>query len=251
MKAIIVAAGQGTRLRPLTDTKPKCMVEYQGKAIIDSILETMFTCNISEVAIVNGYKKEVLETYLDDKNIRFFANLRYDTTNMVSTLFCAKEFMNDDLIISYADIVYDTVVLEKLMLSQGDFNVVVDRCWKELWAQRMENPLEDAETLKIRNNVIIEIGKKPTSYSEIEGQYIGLIKISRQVIKKIIDFYESLDKKSIYDGQNFDNMYMTTFIQLIIDYLLDITPVFIEGGWVEIDTVDDLNVSMIKKETKY
>jgi L-glutamine-phosphate cytidylyltransferase len=246
MKAIIVAAGQGTRLRPLTDTKPKCMVEYQGKAIIDSILETMVTCKISDIAIVNGYKKEVLETYLDNKNVTFFTNHAYATTNMVSTLFCAKTFMDDDLIISYADIVYDAKVLEKLISSQGALSVVVDRRWRELWAQRMENPLEDAETLKIVDGHIVELGKKPHSYEEIQGQYIGLIKISKGALKKVISFYESLDKNALYDGKDFNTMYMTSFIQLIIDHLMNVEPVFIDGGWVEVDCMSDLEIKVIR-----
>lgn len=246
MKAIILAAGQGTRLRPLTDTKPKCMVEYQGKAIIDSILETMATCKISDIAIVNGYKKEVLETCFSDRKLTFFTNQDYATTNMVSTLFCAKAFMDDDLIISYADIVYDVTVLEKLISSQAELSVVVDRRWRELWAQRMENPLEDAETLKIADGHIVELGKKPHSYEEIQGQYIGLIKISKGALKKVISFYESLDKSVVYDGKNFDTMYMTSFIQLMIDHLMNVEPVFIDGGWVEVDCMSDLEIKVIR-----
>ena len=81
---------------------------------------------------------------------------------MVSTLFNAKEFMDDDIIISYADIIYKKEVLEKLIASSADFSVVVDEAWKNLWSLRMENPLEDAETLKIVDGNIVElIGPTP------------------------------------------------------------------------------------------
>ena len=69
-----------------------------------------------------------------------------------------------------------------------------------------------------------------------------LIKISKRVIKTIINYYESLDRKKTYDGQNFDNMYMTSFIQMIIENLLDVQPVFIDGGWLEIDSLKDIEV---------
>jgi len=240
MKAIILAAGQGTRLRPLTDDKPKCMVEYQNKPIIDHILERMQECNIIDIAVVNGYKRNVLEEYLNNKNLTFYTNNNFKITNMVSTLFTAQDFMDDDLIISYADIIYDNEILEKLLKSDDDFSVVVDRQWKELWNQRMENPLNDAETLKIKNGKIIELGKRPRNYGDIEGQYIGLIKISKNIIDKVIKFYENLDKSKIYDRQNFDNMYMTSFIQILINEFIDVTPVWIDGGWIEIDCVNDL-----------
>ena len=241
MKIIILAAGQGSRLRPLTNEKPKCMVEYKSKPMIDYILDTVKECGIDDIAVINGYKKDVLENYLKDENITFFTNKTFDKTNMVSTLFNAKEFMNDDIIISYSDIIYKKEILEELINSKDDFSVVVDKKWRELWSLRMENPLDDAETLKVKNGNIVELGKKPTNYSEIEGQYIGLIKISKDTINRVIEFYDNLDRDKMYDGTDFDNIYMTSFIQMIIDDLLDVKPMFIEGGWLEIDSVDDLN----------
>ena len=242
MKMIIVAAGQGTRLRPLTNDKPKCMVEYKNKAIIDYILETANKCDVKDIALVNGYKKEVLKNHLNNKDIKFYTNEKYDKTNMVSTLFNAIKFMDDDLIISYADIIYEKEILKKLINSKDDFSVVVDRKWKDLWSLRMENPLEDAETLKVKDGKIIELGKKPNSYNEIEGQYIGLIKISKNILPKVIEFYNKLDNNKLYDGKDFDNMYMTSFIQMIIDNLTDVKPVYIDGGWLEIDSVEDLKI---------
>lgn len=246
MKALILAAGEGKRLRPLTNDIPKCMVEYQGMTIIDSILEAMKGCEFRKIAVVCGYKAEVLREYLKDEDIVFYQNAKFNKTNMVSTLFCAEDFMDDDLIISYGDIVYEKGILEKLIKSENDLSVVVDRKWKELWMQRMSNPLDDCETLKIKSNKIIELGKKPKSYGEIEGQYIGLIKISQKVILKVIEFYKELDKEKDYDNQDFDNMYMTSFIQMIINKLMDVNPVFIDGGWNEIDFIDDLTVNPIK-----
>ncbi|HOI83913.1 MAG TPA: NTP transferase domain-containing protein, partial [Campylobacterales bacterium] len=90
MKAIILAAGQGKRLRPLTDDRPKCMVEYRGKPIVDYILSAMKDVGIDDIAVVGGYKIDVLKEYLKDKNIVFFENKDYERTNMVSTLFCAE-----------------------------------------------------------------------------------------------------------------------------------------------------------------
>lgn len=246
MKMIILAAGQGTRLRPLTNNKPKCMVEYNGVPLIDTILRTAEKCNIKDIAIVGGYKKEVLQKHLNTNNCKFFFNENFNKTNMVSTLFYAEDFMNEDIIISYSDIIYTPNVLEKVISTNADFSVVVDKKWKELWQQRMPNPLDDAETLKIKENCILEIGKKASSYKEIEGQYIGLMKISKNIIKEVLNYYKSMDKNMIYDEKNYDNMYMTSFIQSIIDNnITKVTPVYINGGWIEIDTKEDLKVSML------
>lgn len=234
MKMVILAAGVGKRLRPLTNDMPKCMVEYQGRAIIDSILEVAKQCNIQKIAVVNGYKKEVLQKFLENENIVFFTNEDYDKTNMIYSLYCAKDFMDDDLIISYADIVYKKDILEKLINSKDDFSVVVDRKWRSLWEKRMDNPLDDAETLKLENGEIVEIGKKPNDYSEIEGQFIGLFKVSKKSIVKVFSFLKGLD---------FRNIYTTDFIQILIDSkVVSVKPVFIDGGWIEIDTLQDLKI---------
>ena len=178
MKAFILAAGQGTRMGSETDDKPKCMITYKGKPLIDYTIKTLQACGIEDIIIINGYKKEVLESHLSNESIRFITNKEYYKTNMVSTLFCAESEMNDDLLISYGDIIYSKEVLGQLMKNDNDFVVTVDKNWRELWNLRMENPLEDAETMKINSEGdITELGKKPKSYEEINGQYIGLFKI--------------------------------------------------------------------------
>lgn len=243
MKAIILAAGQGIRLKPLTNDKPKCMVEFKEKPIIDYIFDSLLNAKITDITIVDGYKKEVLENHFKNKNIKFYTNKKYDSTNMVSTLFCAEDEMDDDIIISYADIIYDSSIVKKLKEDTSDFAIIVDKNWKELWQMRMENPLDDAETMKVDSEgFVYELGKKPQSYNDIEGQYIGLIKISKEFLPKVIDYYKSLDKTALYDEKNYDNMFMTSFIQSLIDNIKKPKAVFIEGGWFEIDSCKDLKI---------
>lgn len=246
MKSIILAAGKGERLRPFTDDIPKCMVKFNDKPLIQHILEAMLSCDMKDISIVGGYKADVLEKYLNqtfyNKGIKFYQNQRYDTTNMVYTLFSAAEEMIDDLVISYSDIIYNKNVLKQLMECTADIGVVVDKEWLKLWQKRMDNPLDDAETMKINEKGnIIELGKKAQNYSEIQGQYIGLIKFSKKIIQEIKQFYLKLDRTKTYDGKNLENMYMTSFIQLLINAGYEVKAVDISGGWVEIDTVEDLN----------
>lgn len=243
---IVLAAGEGMRLRPLTADRPKCMVEFRGKPIIDYILDAASRCGLEKTVIVGGYRIDKLKELLVDRPVSFHENLRYDQTNMVSSLFCAEQEMDDDLIISYADIVYSPTVLQTLIDSQSDFGVVVDRRWRELWEIRMPNPLDDAETMKFDDRGrILEIGKKATNYADVQGQYIGLIKLKKNVLQSVRKFYHQLDRSIRYDGHDFDNMYMTSFLQLIIDRLMLIHAVFIEGGWLEIDSKTDLEAYKI------
>ena len=104
-------------------------------------------------------------------------------------------------------------------------------------------PLIDAETLKYGDDGrLVEIGKKPISLDEIEGQYTGLIKISNRKIGDLLAFYDNLNQQAIYDGKTFDQMYMTSFLQLLIDANWQIVASRVNHGWLEIDTVDDLRL---------
>jgi L-glutamine-phosphate cytidylyltransferase len=245
MKAIILAAGQGTRLRPLTDDRPKCMVEYKGKSIITTILETMHNCGIEDIAIVGGYKIDVLKEYLKDQTIVFFENKVYEKTNMVSTFFCAEEWMDDDLIISYADIMYTDSILQMVLSEPSPISTSVDLEWLELWKHRMDDPLSDAETMKLDDiGNIMELGKKPKSYDEIQGQYMGLIKIKKELVREIVEFYATLSRDAMYDGKTFEQMYMTSFLQMIIDHITPIKAVLVRGGWIEIDCIQDMESEM-------
>lgn len=239
MIVVILAAGEGRRLRPLTTYRPKCMVELDNKPLITYQLDLLKQFNITDVNIVTGYLKDKINF---EGTTKYF-NPNFDKTNMVSTLFCASELFDgsDDVLIAYGDIIYNESVLEKILNSTDKLNVVVDKNWKEYWSARMDNPLEDAETLKIDSNGNIkELGKKPNSYTDIEGQYIGLIKIRKDITIKIKDYYENLDKNILYDGKDYENMYMTSFLQMIADNVIPLTPTYIENGWMEVDTPSDL-----------
>lgn len=249
MKALILAAGFGSRLMPLTEFVPKTMVKYQGKALIEYEITALKEAGVSEIAVVGGYLAPILREFVANLGINtFYENKNYDKTNMLMTLFCAREFMQksleekQDLIISYADIVYFKESVEKLSRARADLAIVVDRAWRELWQKRFENPLDDAETLKMKEGKIKELGKKAKSYDEIEAQYIGLFKFSHTFLPKMISFYESLDRKALYDGKDFDNMYMTSFLQALIDKFDNALAVEINGGWCEIDFKSDLEV---------
>ena len=240
-KAIILAAGQGTRLRPLTDEIPKCMVPFCGTTILDRQLQNFRSYDqaLSRVAVVGGYKIEKLPKL---KNI--FKNINYMKSNMVSSLFSAIPFFDDksNLIISYGDIVYDKAVLNALVScdTSNDINIVSYQNWFELWKLRMNNPLDDVETFKIVDGLVTELGKKVNNINEVQGQFTGLFRISKGKVLDLVKFYESLEQDGLYDGQTFENMYMTTFIQLLIDDGWRVGHIPINGGWLEIDSVHDL-----------
>lgn len=237
MKAIILAAGEGRRLRPLTDDRPKCLVPLRGRPLIQYVLGALRGCGIDEIVAVTGHKHEALAPY----RLRSYHNEHFASTNMVHSLFCAAPEFDDDIVVSYSDIVYEERVVRALLEDGSDFSVVVDRGWRELWAWRMENPLADAETLKLDAEAyIVEIGKRPASYADVEAQYIGLFKISRTAWPKVEAYYRALDRNASYDGRDYPNMFMTTLINLVTTRLFPVKAVAVSHGWLEVDAIEDL-----------
>ena len=161
---------------------------------------------------------------------RHHANPRFAGTNMVATLFAAENIMSgeSDLIISYGDIVYEPDVLRKLMTCDAPVALVVDLKWHRYWAARMDDPLSDAETLILTDqNRIIELGKKPKTLADVQGQYTGLIKFRADHVYKLTEIWHGLDPAGPYDGKDRDNMFMTSFLQHLIDSGWDARAVFI------------------------
>ncbi len=245
-RLIILAAGQGTRLRPLTDSRPKCMVEIHGKPLIQWQVETARAVGIQDITIVSGYRADSISV----EGVRYVQNPRYAETNMVRTLFCAEFHFGDPLIVSYGDILYEPKALKQLMDSNHPVGVIVDTEWLSYWESRFENVLEDAETLRLDDaGAIVDIGQKPKTIEEISGQYIGLMKFSGDGLKQLCDAYTSelsayeRGESHICKERNLDQLYMTDLLQGLIDLGNTVSAVPISGGWVEIDFPQDLTLA--------
>ncbi len=240
-KVILLVAGEGKRLRPYTLDRPKCMVEVDGISLIDRQLAVLKAEGLNNIVMIGGYKSDMLKR----EGIKLKLNPRYYETNMVWTLFSAEDELDGDVVVSYGDIVYSRKVLKSLLKSTADIAVTVDKKWESYWRLRNENLLDDAETLKLRKDgTISEIGKKPKSLDEIDGQYMGLMKFSNKGIKHIKKVFHAAEKNSALLGRAVENAYMTDLLQAVIDANKLVTAVPINGEWVEIDTIGDLNISI-------
>ena len=242
MNAIILAAGKGERLRPLTNDKPKCLVELFGKPLLEWQIETFQNSGITDITIVSGYKSDLINF----PETTILKNEKYDSTNMVETLFYAKEKMLDSTIVSYGDIIFEKNVLNKLIQSKADFSIIVDKNWKRYWEMRFDNPLNDSESLKIdTDGNITSIGKKVQKIDEIEGQYIGLMKFQNAGLEKIKKFYEKTKSQSTNNSNplnplvSFQQSFMTDFLQGLINDGCKLKAIEIENGWLELDTISD------------
>lgn len=241
MRAIILAAGQGTRLAPHTNDRPKCLVELAGRTMLDRQMAVLRASGIDDIVLVGGYRADQLVGL----SAQVLVNEAFDRTNMVHSLFCAATALDgsEDILIAYSDIVYEARVLKALLAGPAGVGVAVNTDWRALWQARMDDPLADAESLRLGpDGRLLEIGQKATSYDQIEGQYMGLIKVSAQWAAKLCGVYDDMAALSRYAGPAHGNMYMTDFLQRLCDRDWPVYGVTNHGGWLEVDSVEDLDV---------
>jgi len=233
MKAIILAAGRGSRMKDLIDERPKCLVELRGKPLLERQLEALREAGISEIAIVTGYKRE----QLTNRGLTEFHNSRWADTQMVSSLACAQEWLQSEpCIVSYSDIFYDAKAVVSLMECSGNIAVTYDPNWLKLWEKRFGDPLLDAETFRLNTDqTLAEIGNKPKSVNEVQGQYMGLLRYTPE------GWAEVLRIRAQIMPIECDRMHMTGTLQRVIE--AGVVPVYAvpcEAEWGEVDSADDL-----------
>jgi L-glutamine-phosphate cytidylyltransferase len=234
MKAIILAAGRGSRLKEHTDAKPKCLVPILQKPLVTLQIKALRSAGVDVISIVRGYRKELLSF----PEIAVFDNPRWSETNMVMSLACADAWLTkESCIVSYSDIVYLPDHVRTLAAASGDIVITVDLTWQQLWEARFSSPLLDAETLRFNpDGTLKEIGARPESIEAVEGQYMGLLKISPEGWRTISRFLARIDTAER------DRMDMTTLLSRLIAEGVPIGTATVSGEWLEVDNETDLNV---------
>jgi len=239
--AIILAAGRGSRLAPLTDTVPKCMVPFLGQPLFEWQLAALNQAGITDIHVVTGYRSQAFEHY----NVTEWHNPEWGRTNMVVSLMCGRvllENLSEDILILYSDLIYEPELLRKMSADTSERGVMVDRDWLNIWSLRMNNPLDDAETLDYdADGTLRDIGRKPDCLSQIQAQFIGIMKLTPTSARAMLAFWDAADEMPYWaQGKSKSNAYMTDMIRGMIDAGHKWTTVFTHNGWLEVDTIEDL-----------
>lgn len=233
MKAIILAAGRGSRMKDLTDDRPKCLIELRGRPLLDWQLAALREAGIEEIAIVTGYRRELLA----GRGLAEFHNPRWAETQMVSSLACAESWLTaEPCIVSYSDIFYHSTAVQSLMACPAALAVTYDPNWLDLWTRRFGNPLLDAESFRLTpSHTLAEIGHRPRAIEEVQGQYMGLLRFTPAGWAEVARIRATLSPEQR------DRMHMTGTLQQVIEARrIAIAAIVYEGEWGEVDSAEDL-----------
>lgn len=222
MKALIMAAGKGTRISKFISDRPKCTVDIGGISLIENTIKELRNKGINEIAIVLGYKGKVIEELLSDYNVKFYYNYFYNVTNSIVSAWIADEFIDDDLIILNGDVFFEPAILDIILEEKLDPVLFCDCSRKE----------EADYKFYFENNKLIKYGKELTG-DDISGEYIGIAKISKNSILTFKNQIQYLIENQYLNMWWEDALYTLTKNKVI--YVRDIENRF----WAEVDFLED------------
>ena len=251
-KALIIAAGLGSRLKKHTENLPKCMLDFGGKTLLQRQLDVYKKSGIKDISLIRGYKKNKINY----KGLKYFENTDHKNNNILNSIFYAEEFINGNIIISYSDILFEPIVVKRALESDHDISVVVDIDWRGYYVGRKDHPISEAENVIFNsNNEVQKIGKINTGNEEVHGEFIGMIKLSDRGTEIFKEHFHRLKRiywnKPFQRAKIFQKAYLTDFIQELVDIGIKVHCVIIESGWKEIDTVEDYKKALAGFKKKF
>lgn len=241
MQALMLAAGKGSRLGRYTKDNTKCMLEVNGKTLLERCIDALKEANINKLVLVLGYKKDNVINYIKDKGldkkieIEYVFNEDYDITNNIYSLFLAKDiFKREDTILLESDLIYEPSIIKELIESKYDNAAVLAK-----YEQWMDGTVV---TLDSEKNILEFIEKQDFDYGKINKYYktVNIYKFSKEYIEKYyIPFLEAYVKAY---GNN-------CYYELVLKVISGINKSLLKGyviknkKWYEIDDCQDLDIS--------
>ena len=240
MKIIIIAAGSSTRLSKEILDIPKGLSKINGKSIIEIQLDLFKKNQLSDVTIIVGPNKEKFKF----KNVNYITDPDFQSHDVLGSLMACKSIIDDEVLTSYSDIIFDENILNSMLDFKGDIGIAVDLDWEKNYANRIQHPKSEADNVLLENNKILKIKKniKESKSTQKLGEFIGLMKLSKNGAKIFVEKYEHLLKSHKGKFQNAPSLkkaYLTDMIQELVDLGIKVHCVIIKKGWKEIDTVED------------
>ncbi len=249
-KAVIIAAGSGKSLLPLTEDRPKCMLDIKGRTILERQIETLRACGVHDIVVVRGYRKEIVTA----PGVRFYDNDRYDETGELASLFSAEAELAGPLLFLYSDIMFEQAVLEKLLRAEADCAVVVDRAWVDQRDRLMSlgKPLDlvitkNAPPAGLRSlpaagdDTLLAVGQRIRP-EQATGEFIGLARFSERGAQLVSETYRECRAAAagrFHEADSLEQGAFTDLLQELVERGHTVACVDVYKGWLEIDTFED------------
>ncbi len=240
MQIIMIAAGRGSRLMPTTADAPKCYAEIQGKSLLDWALSAFDSNGLDRVCFIGGYQIEKVRR--DYPQFDFRHNVDWQNNNILASLLCAEDLMDEPFICCYSDILFTPKVIGQLLSSAADIALGVDTDWLQRYASRFYHPSGDAEKVTVSNGLVKSIHRNIPE-AQAYGEYIGAAKFTPRGAQAMRELYHR--RKQEFEGRPwreaklFEKAYLIHLLQDMIEQGIEMAHVDTHGGYIEVDTQED------------
>ena len=239
----MIGAGRGSRLGHNTDEIPKTMVQVMGRPMLDWILEALQSAGFSrkDVVFVCGYAEHVVRARYPE--FTYVQNADWANNNILLSLMCARQHLAGGFLSSYADIVYDGEIVQKLVASPAEIALGCDTAWRRRYIGRSQHPETDAEKLRADGTRVLEISRTIASEAA-QGEFIGVMKLSQSGALELGDAFDRAQHTygggMFREGRSFQKAYLLDLLQEMLEAGSSMHRENTAGGYMEIDTVQDL-----------
>ncbi|MFH1849476.1 MAG: phosphocholine cytidylyltransferase family protein [archaeon] len=229
-KAVLLAAGRGTRLLPLTENLPKTLLEVRGKPIIEHILDRVVWANVSEIIIAVGHCADKIKKRIGDNYkgtpVKYVNNPKYDVTNSTYSLWLAREVVGDDFLVINADTLFSRNIAKYMIDGDADIALAID--------DSMQGELpEEAMKVTIENGLIKDASKQIPP-EKTHGDAIGVYRFRGAGVKVL---YAELAR--LVESKVLDQLFTYAVRSLMGGF--DVYPISTRGlSWIEVDDHNDL-----------
>ena len=228
MKAVILAAGVGRRLRALTQRRPKCLIEIGGRSLLSRYFDVLLDLGLTRICLVVGYKHELIReavaSYPSFLEVTFLVNAAFERGS-IGSLWVARQVFDDDLVIMDADVLFHPTILSRLLTSSSPNALLMD----ETVMQRTEECM-----VAVRQGRVVSLSKRMPAQYDLVGEGVGFLRVARAALPWLLRSVEARVSRGDLDGEYED---------ALDDFFREV-PVGVEkiGGlpWIEIDFPEDV-----------
>jgi L-glutamine-phosphate cytidylyltransferase len=224
MKAIIMAAGIGSRLENISGNRPKCLIEMDGISLISRSVTLLASRGITNISVITGYKCDLVRQELQNR-VHYLHNPYFEVTNSIASLWLAKDLLHDDVILMNADLYYESSVLDTALAQKGNAVMLSD-----------STRIDDADfRFGVLGNRILKTGNQ-LSNLETDCEYVGIVRIDKRFVNRFRKRLEMMIKSG-----DFKNWWEGVLYAFIEDGIA-IRHKDVEGAfWSEVDHLGDYN----------
>ena len=244
MTGVVIAAGRGSRMGRLTESRPKCLLPIAGRPLLEHTVENLRLVGCSKIIVIVGYQADAI----DIRNVDYVLNDDFANNNVLHSFMKASDDLVGPVIASYSDIWVEPWIFRSLVETPGDIVLAVDRDWQSYYEGRSQHPVSEAENVYFgRNGSVVRLGKHlDASVGDglTCGEFLGLWRMSAAGTEEFCDEFVRLQDRLGPDSRfqqssHWRNAYVTDLFQELVDGGRIVESAVIERGWAELDTEED------------